>query len=545
MADLAHDSVHAPTGELAPARALLTPTWLAALALLVANDHWLKGAGLIPDVLTGKLSDFAGMLVAPVLLASLLRIRSRRALLACHVAVAAVFTGIQLSPGFAATWSALMGLVGHPWVITCDPTDLIALPFLGLSWALLVPAMDPSKPALAPIQRTAVASVSVFGLWATVATSESGIDPGNEWYEDVYGNVYINNANDFEITLHVRPLRSDVQIDCSEVAVDPGRLLRSSAFGDAEHWRLPERTNIGIELAGAEHCGAVMIAGEGIPPIIVFAHLHAVQPQWFPGQVFNAPNLGNSGLGVVFGDHGGEWVGNDALRFTPRNDAPELPPSCEAPAAEQRLDWSVPVPKRKSELLSITAGVDGCYALEVQELSVVEGEQMPYGSPYPFYLCAHEAAVPFVPGERLEFKQTLGSGGERQLEITLLDEHSLAVAVDQLNVPLRRVHYLRGGPATQWISSSLDRDVVAVHRVSCPWQAESGCATVERPVDLGTSGGGFFSPGEPVVFADETFVRTAVLAYARQRAVVDASCSDSTTRLHYDIDFVLIDESAL
>ena len=69
--------------ELAPARALLTPTWVAALALLVANDHWLKGSGMLPGVVTGKLSDFAGMIVAPVLLAALLRVRSKRALALC------------------------------------------------------------------------------------------------------------------------------------------------------------------------------------------------------------------------------------------------------------------------------------------------------------------------------------------------------------------------------------------------------------------------------------------------------------------------------
>jgi hypothetical protein len=55
--------------ELHPARALLTPTWLLALVVLALNDHLLKGAGLLPGAVTGKLSDLAGMLVAPVLLA--------------------------------------------------------------------------------------------------------------------------------------------------------------------------------------------------------------------------------------------------------------------------------------------------------------------------------------------------------------------------------------------------------------------------------------------------------------------------------------------
>jgi len=56
----------------APPRALSHPLWWAALALLVANDHVLKGAGLLPESLTGKLSDFAGMIVAPPLLGALI-----------------------------------------------------------------------------------------------------------------------------------------------------------------------------------------------------------------------------------------------------------------------------------------------------------------------------------------------------------------------------------------------------------------------------------------------------------------------------------------
>ncbi|MCZ7683483.1 MAG: hypothetical protein M5U28_33725 [Sandaracinaceae bacterium] len=58
--------------------ALRHPLWWASLALLVANDHWLKGADLLPGWLTGKLSDLAGLIVAPVLLSALLRARGPR-----------------------------------------------------------------------------------------------------------------------------------------------------------------------------------------------------------------------------------------------------------------------------------------------------------------------------------------------------------------------------------------------------------------------------------------------------------------------------------
>ncbi len=529
-----------PRRELAPARALLTPTWIAALALLVANDHWLKGSGLVPGVLTGKLSDFAGMIVAPVLLASLLGVRSRRALALCHVAVGVVFAGIQLSPAFAAQWSALMGLVGHPWAITCDPTDLIALPFLLVSWALLVPAMDPSRPALVPLQRTAVAALSVFGLWSTVATSDdSGIDPTGEWFFDVFGNVYVNNANDFEVSLFIRELRDDVDIDCNEVSLDPGRLLSDAAFGEAEHWLLPARTNVGIEFDSSANCGAALVAGEGIPPQIVFVNRTTYSPRWFPGQTFDPDDLELAGLGVVFGDNGGAWVGNDMIRFTPREDAPEQPEECEAPELESRIDWTDSVPSIPVELLDSNAGPDGCYELLIQRLEAGGGN---FGSPLPFYLCA--PTLPFAVGERLAMQEFSGVDGERRLILDLLNVDTLAPAVDDLGAPVRRVQYIRGANNAAALVSDIGRSVSSLSSASCPWLVEEGCATVERPTELAYDGG-FFEVGVPVELGDESGVptlRTVVLAYARERAVIDQQCADGANVFDSDIDLVVIEE---
>ncbi|HVH98494.1 MAG TPA: hypothetical protein VM869_07285 [Enhygromyxa sp.] len=529
--------------ELAPARALLTPTWVASLALLVANDHWLKGSGLLPGVVTGKLSDFAGMIVAPVLLAALLGVRSKRALALCHVAVALVFTGIQLSPAFADQWSALMGLVGYPWVITCDPTDLIALPFLLLSWAVLVPEMDASKPALVPMQRTAVGALSMFGLWSTVATSRGGVDLDDGWYVDVEGHIYVNNANDAAIALHIRPLRSDVALDCSEVARDPGRLLTQDAFGDAEHWELPGWTNVGIVLTG-NGCGAAMIAGEGIPTTIVFVD-ELFAPQWFPGQTFEDESLGRDGMAVRFGDGGGEWVGGESIRFTPKTDAPELPDSCVAPAGELRLDWPTDVPSREVELLAIEAGVDGCFELSVQELGWSAGELVEIGAPYPFYLCAPAAAVPFAVGERLDLSQSFGNDGERELRVDLLEHDTLQLATDDSGAPIRRIRYLRGGNDPQFIGPAIQRDLVAIPNFECPWMIEEGCATVERPVVLAVDGDGVLDPGVPMMLESGAATLTAMVGYARERAIVDASCSDGALQLAYDIDFVVIEEPSL
>lgn len=154
--------------QSAPERALVHPVWWGALALLAFNDHVLKGSPLVPEVVTGKLSDLAGLVVAPLLLATLVRARSRAALFVCHVAVGAVFAAIQVSSAAAAGWSALMGLVGAPWAIVSDPTDLLTLPMLGVSWFVLVPA---TRAAAGWARRGVERVAAVVGLFFCVATS--------------------------------------------------------------------------------------------------------------------------------------------------------------------------------------------------------------------------------------------------------------------------------------------------------------------------------------------------------------------------------------
>lgn len=156
----------------APERALVHPVWWGSLALLAFNDHVLKGSGLLPEALTGKLSDVAGLVVAPLLFAALVRARSRRAMLACHVAVGAVFAAIQVSTVAADGWSAIMGLVGTPWVIVSDPTDLFTLPALMISWHVLVPV---TRADAGWARMGAERVAAVIGLFFCVATSQQDI----------------------------------------------------------------------------------------------------------------------------------------------------------------------------------------------------------------------------------------------------------------------------------------------------------------------------------------------------------------------------------
>src|SRR5262245_49551402 len=83
--------------DIEPARALLHPLWVFSLGVLLLNDHYLKGSGVLPGWLTGKLSDFAGLVVAPVLLAALFRVKTRRGVAIAAAAVGLGFAGLEMS----------------------------------------------------------------------------------------------------------------------------------------------------------------------------------------------------------------------------------------------------------------------------------------------------------------------------------------------------------------------------------------------------------------------------------------------------------------
>ncbi|MEU1747789.1 hypothetical protein ACPXB5_14960 [Micromonospora arida] len=116
---------------------LCHPATVFALVLLLVNDHVLKAA--FPGLVTGKLSDVAGLVLAPPLVAVLLtllvpRLPSRAAAVAGLVAVGVGFAVVK-SSGYAAelassAWTVLAG----PSLVRADWTDLLTLPALGLAW---------------------------------------------------------------------------------------------------------------------------------------------------------------------------------------------------------------------------------------------------------------------------------------------------------------------------------------------------------------------------------------------------------------------------
>ncbi len=139
-----------------PGEGLLHPVPLVAMGLFALNDHVLKSH--YPGVLSGKLSDMAGLVFFPLLLQGCwegaLHLVGRPTpprFLAwglSAVLTAVVFGAIQVHPGLAAAWQEGLGLAQWPfrglwaWIQgtdlpavtpvrhTMDPSDLWTLPFL-------------------------------------------------------------------------------------------------------------------------------------------------------------------------------------------------------------------------------------------------------------------------------------------------------------------------------------------------------------------------------------------------------------------------------
>jgi hypothetical protein len=123
-------------------RALKHPLTLTSIGLLLLNDHVLKAS--TPSVLTGKLSDFAGLFFFPFLLAFVLsallawrRVPARPISALAFGLTLAWFTAIKTLPvANTLTAAAASHLLGLPVRIALDPTDLLALVVLWPAWRL-------------------------------------------------------------------------------------------------------------------------------------------------------------------------------------------------------------------------------------------------------------------------------------------------------------------------------------------------------------------------------------------------------------------------
>ncbi len=141
-----------------PLTLLVRPWPVLAIVVLAVNDHLLKGAGLLPGWLTGKLSDFAGLLFFPLLLVTLynlfvegvgglLRRRffgaspSTLQLVFACILTGVVFSAVQIHPSAAelyarsSSWLAFWSSA-PPARVVMDPSDILAVPMVFVAFLL-------------------------------------------------------------------------------------------------------------------------------------------------------------------------------------------------------------------------------------------------------------------------------------------------------------------------------------------------------------------------------------------------------------------------
>jgi hypothetical protein len=379
------EELHPMVRDLRPHRSLVHPLWLGALALLVLNDHLLKGGGLLPGWLTGKLSDFAGLLVAPAVLATLLGVASRRGLLAAHAAVCAGFSLINLFPGIARAVEALTAPTPFPWRITVDPTDLIALPMLVVSYRVLGASMRRPAHVAAFARRASL----MAGSLASVATSY--VDPCQETGEcggppipsQGDASLLLGNTTESEQFVRLRHLRDSVQIErCEALLQDPTRALSRELFGPAELWQVGPGQAIPLQNAG---CDAYLIDGDGLAMTLLAWSSAQFPTRFMPISTEAAPpdaviSLQRDGARLRLAQHPAVFDAPPALPPAPED-------ACGAKDAS-RIDWTEP-PPGAHVITAVTSSPDGCHALDL-----ADAQQL--------YVCIPGVPLPFQVGDAVE-----------------------------------------------------------------------------------------------------------------------------------------------
>lgn len=498
-----------------PASALTHPLWMVALFLLVLNDHFLKGSGLLPGWLTGKLSDVAGLILAPAVLAVILRARSRRTGLVAHVATGVGFATINVSSA-AARWVEGVSLsTPFPWKITVDPTDLFTLPALALgylAWARVVEARTDESTIGRPsmlAQRLAL----IGGSLACMATSMPP-EPGPPIPGTTPGSLAVGNATASERLFRVRRLIPSVQLDCARVAVDPSAILSRKSFADAEAWLVDSGRAVVLETT--RDCDAALIDGDGLPMTLVY--WNAVD---FPRAELSASIdrvQADRLIAYSFEDHRVVLTEHPAVFAPPPIEDPEPTGACHVPGVEVGIDWSLPTPPFQQTLVGITESPDGCLGLELD------------GAPT-YYVCMPAGAFPFAVGDVIEIRA--GGGIPEQ---GLADPSTLDIIG-----ATARVRLYRGLDVARWDGSTgLQATVEPV--VGCAGQHDE-CGSYLIPVEVSIYGDDvpeitFLQSGDSAALDDGG---TLFLVRAATFATVDTACTPWLGGPHY-LETVLVHE---
>lgn len=529
----------------APERALLHPAWWLALVVLAVNDHLLKGADVVPALLTGKLSDFAGLFMAPALLAALLRARHTAARLACHVAVGAVFAALQLSTTAVALWNdALDATLGITWRVWPDPWDLLALLALPLAWRVLGP-IQREPLALEPRLRLLVQLFAILlGTAFSLATSPPEARPTCCTTDPIDADVLLHNSTGEDLVVRVRELSPMVALDCGEVASEPARYLAADElFEPAQTWNLPAWTTLPARLsepAVARDCHAARIQIDGLPDAIVFWPASIPRRRiggYFDRELGQEPPAEGTVLiepaagGALRLDDRGQGIVFAALPSRERFSGER----CDALRVDdaERLAWSEPLPPSPARVVAAVPGPDGCFAIDLRELTAA-----PESAPWRWYACLPEAAWPFADGDLVRITALPDGAGVRVVEVAT----DTAAGDDELVLVRDAAYAATAGGAAALVELLPD--------VACALEREVGCGTLARggrmQVTAVAPGGSTveslaLAPGARHRFrldAQGGFLEVFAIASA-ERPVVNPRCSQGPATVGADLELVL------
>jgi hypothetical protein len=390
-------------------RAFSHPGYWLALALLVLNDHLLKGAGLpfAPGWLTGKLSDLAGLVVAPPLLALLLLAAfgargARIAPLVAPALIGAAFTVIKVDVTAAHAAEALFRTFGVASRIWVDPTDLLALAVLPFASTLC--RVEPLR------FRSFHKPVVAIAAFACIATTGGDEDEGsateipelvNETEEALIVHIAsTNGAGGCRIYLEDRVgvLTPDAFALRREVVMAPG--ARASLSGD-------------LAVPHNKDCGAAWVTlPDGRQELVYWSDLGTIEsfvPDDDGRRVARRVVLRGETNRFRF------EIGDDLSRF-------ELSPepvdtNCMGPTPEYTVEaTALTLAPGFYEVASVTVDeADGCRVVEWRSQAsepVVDTQR----------LCIPEWAFPFEVGEAVSVIEELRSNGARRLRFTRFNE---------------------------------------------------------------------------------------------------------------------------
>jgi hypothetical protein len=381
-------------------RAFAHPGFYCALGVLLLNDHVWKGGGMLPGALTGKLSDFAGMVVAPPLAALLLGAGRPRARLLATALVGAGFAAINLLPAAAAVLEGALRLLHVPSRVWVDPTDLWALALLPFGYALCEPDRGPARRVPDWLPRAGV----VLSAIACIATT--GAD---EKESSTRGGPEVENDTGEKVAVVVAA--TEGAGGCSLYRDDRVSLLRPAAFTGARHIELAasERSDL-TRTEGGVRCGAASIElpnGSGVR--VFWRNLETIET-FAP-----ADDDRRRARRVIITGEPGRYrveVGKDLTVFELGAEPPPEP-TCPDPEVAHSLEFTALAEAQGYfEVGEIRTGADGC--LEVDWFALRADT-----SPDIQRLCIPEWAFPFEVGAQLSVIQEIDPLGAQTLSIAL------------------------------------------------------------------------------------------------------------------------------